>query len=406
MANNAILKKEANQETKITIQIGRKTIEIGKIAKILVHNGNIIDIEMLGGNYKIKDLIEIYKNDPEIFKQFKKGNGKIQCFIILSFNNKKLIFIPINDSEKTIINFAYTNFDFYDKVKEQNFITAHNYINLSRTNDMPTTSLHEFIYGKKAEKGGWKLIKKNDTEIVEGKIVNKTKAFWITMLSGRSLDKNDPDPNCNDFYYYHNEENNYNIKVAGYNENSNWYVENETEKIGPPSPSKGNIGDFYKDSLGNIYTKVDKHVIDHFNNKTYDARIENLREISAGANNKNREKKEGAIVSKYIGVNKVKKSYVGFIRHNKISYTRSFESEIEAAKFHDYNLFARYGIEMSHNGTLNREEINNLLLNGVSAIPEEFSIIEKIKLTDFQNIFKIQVELKGNIGYREHLKEK
>ena len=77
-------------------------------------------------------------------------------------------------------------------------------------------TMHEIIFGKKAEKGGWKLLKYSRNSI------EKINAIWITGISGRSKDKFDPDPDSDDFYYYSNDEFNYNIKIAKPTEKSIW----------------------------------------------------------------------------------------------------------------------------------------------------------------------------------------
>ena len=196
----------------------------------------------------------------------------------------------------------------------------------------------------------------------------KVKALWITMLSGRSINQFDPNPNEEKFYYFYDNVNDCNIKVAKWDEDSFWFP---GDFIGAPKENEGQPGDFYEDNLGDIYIKVDQYFIDHLNSDPSDNRRCNLREIICSSNSSNRVKSEN-YSNKYTGVVERNKRFQGKYMFKGKNYFATFGTGLEAAKFHDYYLLALNGIEISNNGTLSQTEKEDLFLNGVKAIPENF----------------------------------
>ena len=207
------------------------------------------------------------------------------------------------------------------------------------------------------------MIKKSETN-------SNIDAIWITMISGRSLNQYDPDPDNKEFYYYHNQENGFNIKVV----KPEKFIEG-FDTI--PKITEGNIGDFYKDKNEDIYVKVDEHKIDHIDSVPMDARTHKLREIPCTTNAINRIRKDNS----YTGVTKTKSKinpYKGTIMYRWTSMQKSFKTEVEAARFYDYHALALHGILITNNNTLTKDEINDLLLYGIEKIPKEYRIIKKI----------------------------
>ena len=303
------------------------------------------------------DLENFYVNNESLFKVNKN------YFLKLRVLQENMYFIPIFNRLGIIVNFPYVLEKNFDKIGDFTFTNGNKCYPKTTAGDR---SLHEIINGKKAEQGGWKLIKE-----CKGKIFNqeekrfvKLEARWITMISGRSIDKYDPDPESIKFLYYYDEKNNCNIKVAPWNEKSSWLP---GTFIGSPHPNVGKIGEFYKDPSGNIYVKIDEHVIDHINMKPEDARDYNLREICVSSNDCNRAKK-----GEYVGVTKTKTNYQGSINFRYANYTKPFGTRDEAACFYDYYALALHGVEVTNNNILTRKEINRVLLGGVDAIPEFF----------------------------------
>ena len=332
------------------------------------------------------DLEKFYVNNDTLFKINK------QYFLKLRVLGENIFFTPVFNRGGMIVNFPYVVENDFNKVK--NFTFFNNTRGYPAATDGRT--LHEIINGKKAEQGGWKLIKE-----CKGKIFNKEEkrfvkleARWITMISGRSVDKYDPDPESIKFLYYYDEINNCNIKVAPWNEKSSWLNGNFD---GPPHPNNGEVGQFYKDPSGNIYVKIDEHVIDHMNIKPEDAREYNLREICVSANDCNQAKK-----GQQFGVWKTKNNYQGCVQVRYKKYAKTFGTRDEAACFYDYYALALHGVEVSHNNILTRKEINRVLLEGVDAIPEFFryhgrderEFPKGIRLIKGSKLYQIEIQYK------------
>lgn len=299
---------------------------------------------------------------PKLLKYKNKGHLKSRYIIGLEFKGKKLMFVPTFVKDDVITSFACLSFDEYDKIKEARFMTSACGYPVGKFPQKE--NIHERIYGKKAEKGGWYLIKKNDIE-------SNVEALWITMISGRSIDQYDPNPNDRDFYYYSNPENGYNIKVS----KPERFVEG-FENV--PKITEGNPGDFYKDKSGDIYVKIDEHQIDHMDCQPFDARRQKLREIPRSANGANRYKD----IEGYIGAIKsdsLKNPFLGIIIYRGKTFSRYFKTQIEAARFYDYHSLALHGIRTTLNHVLSIEVENELLLCGIEKIPIQYRVKEKLK---------------------------
>jgi hypothetical protein len=308
-------------------------------------------------------------NVPKLFKYKGKGKIKYRYFIALKYNNRNLIFLPYG-LKSVIQSFACIFLEKFSLVSDLRFYCNNNGLGYPVSDHL---SLHEAIYGKKAEKGGWYFVEKTRKN-------SKIEAIWITMISGRSINQYDPDPSNRNFYYYHNDENGCNIKVP---EPLN-FIEG-FDAI--PKITEGNPGDFYKDDKGKIYIKVDEHRIDHIDSVPSDCRTHKLREIACTTNSANRKKSE----KKYTGCQSYEneiKPYRGCIVFRTRSYERSFKTEIEAARFYDYYAFALHGVFIRNNNTLTLEEQNELLLYGIEKIPTKYLVLEKNK-NDYPGLRKI-----------------
>jgi hypothetical protein len=356
---------EVNEDEKITkthIESSRTKINLTETIYILVKPDRIgnpdIDLFIDPNNSSTReDLVKFYLNNDSLFKINKN------YFLKLSVLEENMYFIPIFNRLGMIVNFPYVLEKNFDKIGDFTFINT--------TKGYPRSTidgrtLHEIINGKKAEQGGWKLIKE-----CKGKIFNKEEkrfvkleARWITMISGRSINKYDPDPESIKFLYYYDEINNCNIKVAPWNEKSSWLP---GTFAGPPHPNVGKIGEFYRDPSDNVYVKIDEHFIDHTNVKPEDAREYNLREICVSSNESNRVKK-----GERCGVKKTNNNYVGCVTFRYQRYSKSFGTRDEAACFYDYYSLALHGVEVTNNNISTRKEINTVLLEGVDVIPEFF----------------------------------
>ena len=304
-----------------------------------------------------QDLINFYKNN-------KTNLIYDKCTGFVLDKGKDLIFIPVTNRYKIVIEYGITNYHNYDKIKKHKFSLYTNkcgnkYLKSSKTHQ----TLHEIIHGKKAEKGGWKQLYENAKNNTNKNII------WITNLSGRSLDKNDPNPQMRNFLYYNNDE--YIIKVKFPNKHSNWFKNSKIQEC--PSNDRGEYGMYYKSNSNKLYYKVPTYFIDHINLNGLDNRSTNLREITASANSINHDKKP-LYVSIYKGVYYKPSIWVGQINCRGKRYCKKFDNEKDAAKFYDFYLFALYGVYVKNNGMLKEEEINNLLLFGESSIDLKFRV--------------------------------
>lgn len=333
----------------------------------------IISVDMKK-NKSLQDLDNYYKDKPGLYK-IKNGNDRRYQYFI-HFENKlnNIIFIILTKNE-IIENLAYIDFDDFDKVKHLKFYFSQKYVKASNKK-----YLHEIIYGKKAEKGGWKKIQKSD---------NNTKAIWITNLSGKSINFLDPTPDNKNFYYYYDELNKCNVKVKAYDENSSWFL---SEK--KPLPTDGFDGDYWKDELGNLYFKVGQYNLDHINLDVCDSRKMNIREITCSSNGTNRRKQEG----KYIGVTKKDENkWSSSFTFKGKSVTKTFSNEKDAASFYDYNVLALNGVFVQNNETLDEITENNLYLYGDIFIPDKYKVKRKelpVGINFYRNKYKVERKYK------------
>ena len=313
----------------------------------------------LEDEYKSKTVYDInnfhINHVPLLFKYKNQGHVKFRYIIGIRHNNDNLLFVPVFVKDDVIISFACASLNKYDIINDERFTRD--------TGGYPTAdkiSLHEKVYGKKAEKGGWYKIQRNTEE-------SDVKAIWITMISGRSINQYDPNPDNRDFYYYYNPENGFNIKAP----TPQNFIEGFDDI---PKVTEGNPGDFYKDKNGDIYMKVDAHNIDHIDAEPFDARTHKLREISISANMANKRKNHEG----FIGVMSptTRPSYRGSICHRGKMYIKFFKTEIEAAKFYDYHSLALHGVRTTINNVLPLSVQNDLLLYGIEKIPAEYRVKE------------------------------
>lgn len=302
------------------VRIGRKN-----------RSKNCVIIEMKADNYTTDDLEKYYANTENILFRFKKNlERRYQYFIRMEVSGEKIVLIVLC-KDCYIINFATVSDENFDKVKDFKFYLIEHYIRIVGC----SKTLHELIKGKKAEKGGWKLIYQNDPEY-------SVEPLWITMISGRSIDKYDPDPENANFLYYYDEINNCNVKIKKWDKKSNWLPENPGEF---PDPNLGNIFDYYKNPEGKIYVKIDQFFIDHVNSDSFDNRNINIREITCSANASNYIKNDG-----YYGVrSNVSGTFEGKLKHKEKFYYKNFDDEKDAATFYDYYMLALNGVEVSNN---------------------------------------------------------
>ena len=303
----------------------------------------------------------------KLFKYKDKGKIKYRYFIALKYNNQNLICLPYG-LKGVIESFACIFLEKFPLIADLRFYCSNNGYPQSGH-----LTLHEAIYGKKAEKGGWYLVEKTRKN-------SKIEALWITMISGRAINQYDPDPTNRNFYYYHNDENGCNIKVP----EPTSFISGFDRM---PKITEGNPGDFYKDDVGNIYIKIDEHRIDHIDSVPSDCRTHKLREITCTTNSANRKKSDKKYTGCQSSGNEIN-PYTGSIVFKNRSYERNFETELEAARFYDYYAFALHGVFIRNNNTLTFEEQNALLLHGIEKIPLEYLVLER-KKNDYPGLRKI-----------------
>ena len=136
--------------------------------------------------YKIEDIIAFYNDKPNILFSWKENLAR-QYYIIEKYNEQEIIFLIINDNNDFIIDFSYILKEDFNKIKGLKFCKGNG---MGYPIASPILkSLHEIIWGKKAEKGGWKLLLHTEDGI--NPIISTR---WITMISGRSINQYDPDP--------------------------------------------------------------------------------------------------------------------------------------------------------------------------------------------------------------------
>lgn len=324
--------------------------------------------------YTEKDLQEEYKsnttcdvknfqitNIPILLKYKSKAQRKFRYIIGIEHNKNKLLFLPVLAQEDVIISFVCLSYDKFDIIYGCRPTGGPNgYPMYDRTG----RNMHHVIHYKRAEKGGWYKVQKNDKK-------SKVKATWITMLSGRCINQYDPDPDNKDFYYYHNPENGFNIKVP----EPKTFIDGYGNI---PKITEGDPGDFYQDKNGDIYIKIDEHQIDHIDSQPFDCRTHKLREVSRSTNAGNRRK----LHDDYLGVRRVPSDiapYEGTVTYRGTNFTTRFKTRIEAARFYDYYTLALRGVRTTNNNTLPLDVENDLLLYGVEKIPIQYRIKEKTK---------------------------
>lgn len=84
-------------------------------------------------------------------------------------------------------------------------------------------------------------------------------------------------------------------------------------------------------------------MIDHINNDKLDNRLENLREVSASINAKNKSKNKNSL-SKYYGVSKNRNAWVCDLVHNKLHNIYRYHDELHAAYHYDL-LVIKFGLQ-------------------------------------------------------------
>lgn len=159
-------------------------------------------------------------------------------------------------------------------------------------------------------------------------------------------------------------------------------------------------------AISNIYKSMheiviggkapDGHQIDHRNHNGIDNRGGNLRYVSIGLNNQNKQKKEGTS-SQYIGVSIIEETgkWRGLISYKYERFHLGvFENEIDAAIMYDVHATYLYRDdgEPKTNGLLDNEQTENIKKYG---IPEQYKLKEKsekdlptnIYLTEFGTFF-------------------
>lgn len=342
------------------------------------------DIEVkIHREIKKKEYLDFYRNKSHaiVFNPENTNNAKRKENIYLRSRimGENIIFMPVCH-EENIIDFTFILEEDLVKTGGDSYLSLRGY-------PKSEGALHGKIFGKVAEKGGWKKIYSSLKHPVQ-------KALWITGISGRSKDQNDPNPDNKDYWYYYDKMNELFIKAATWTENSIWHeIEEEN-----PNPKLGDVGDYCKNKYGDIFIKVDQHFIDHINGNSMDNRKYNLREITCSANSANKDsKKEGCK-----GVSFRRGKYSAKISFRNKSITKTFDREIDAAKFYDYYIFALHGVYIKNNKTLNMNEIENLLINGISAIPE-FYVYERqerdlpVGISLENGLFRVKKQYNGKL---------
>jgi hypothetical protein len=361
--------KEESHEDLVTF------LEIGQAYKIMMdHNKNVIIEEDKTVAYFEKDLNKQFKDHmildnknlkltetPKLLKYKITGReNRYRYFIIIKYNHLEIVFVPAFDIHMQMYGLGQILYEDFHIIFQDTFSMNNTFYLTNQCNK----TLHELIYGKKAEKKMWQLVKPND-------LLNPVKALWITMISGRSTNKHDPDPSNQNFYYYTNAEN-FNIKVPV----PKIFVQLEVKnKVGPPYIKQGEPGDFYKDTEDNIYIHIDGHVIDHLNRHAYDCFNTNLREITMAANTSNTTVIVNDKKCKYRGV---RVSENNTYRSSIVKrYSKTFSTAKDAALFYDYHILALRGVMVETNNLLSIDTQKEILLKGFESIPKAYQLTDK-----------------------------
>ena len=277
-------------------------------------------------NTKKKGKLTIYRRE-DLLKYYSEDRGELKLdetkeFII--YEKRELIFIPLCNIDHNIVAYSIVSLSDYDKIKGKSFYRkvgrrkgSKTYVRMCGSN----TNLHEIIFGRPAKKGGWEKIE-NYVETEES-----LKAVWI-------------------------------------------------KSVGVPPPYLGKNWNFCRDENNTVYIKMPGCALDHRNLDTLDNRRINLREAIFSLNAANKKKKEGC-VSKFFGVSRIKNKWRGSLKFNGTGYSRTFDSEKDAATFRDMYCLVFYKDIICNNGMLNEEQIQDILQKGESAIPENFRICTK-----------------------------
>ena len=271
-------------------------------------------------NTKKKDIDIYRKEDMVKYYSIDRGDLKLdetKEFII--YEKKELIFIPLCAANLNIVAYAVVSLSDYDKVKGKTFSRK---IKGNRIYAAcGTIRLHEIILGRKADPGGWKEIENYvDTE-------ESRAAVWI-----------------------------------------------QSESF--PAPHLGKNWNYCKDKSGKVYIKMPGKTIDHRNSDGLDNRRQNLREVIFGLNAANKIKQKGTS-SRYFGVCRKGKKWVGKVTYNGKGYEKCFEEEDDAAIFRDIYALILYKDIICNNGILTDEQTREILEKGEQVVPEKYRIKQK-----------------------------
>ena len=268
-----------------------------------------------GKKFADKAILRYTKEDLLEYYSVNRGDFKLddtKKFIIDA--KHELIFIPLANKVKNIVDYGVTELKFYDKIKPYSFhlIRQGNQKYIACTKGR----LHNIIFGRKAKAGGWIKIE-NYIETEE-----TLSAKWI-----------------------------------------------ESEEM--PLPHVGKNWTYCMCKNGEVYIKLPGYVIDHINSDGLDNRFTNLREGPFGLNGANKSKRKG-MTSNYFGVHRMNNKWVSNIIFNGIHYQRRFDDEKMAARFRDMYSLALYKQIICNNGFLTEEQTQDILKRGEAAIPEEY----------------------------------
>lgn len=272
-------------------------------------------------NTKKKGKLQIYKKE-DLLTYYSEDRGDFELdetkqFIM--YKKKELIFIPLCNTNQNIVAYAIVSLCDYDKIKNLPFHRrlSGNQIYVESKNN----TLHGIIFGRKAKSGGWEKVD-NYVESEES-----LAAVWI-----------------------------------------------QSETM--PAPYMGKNWNYCRDKDGIVYIKMPGCIIDHRNSDGLDNRRTNLREAIFSLNGANRKKRNGC-TSKYFGVHWMNNKWVSNIKFNGKYYQRRFDSEEDAATFHDIYSLVLYKQIICNNGMLSEMQIADILERGEKAIPPEYIATRK-----------------------------